>query len=277
VDVSPDEKRIAIHRHDTNGGDVWLFDSVRRGTMLRFTFDASQDNSMPIWSPDGSRIAFSSLRKGNWGIYQKPSNGTGSEELLLESDLIKAPMSWSPDGKSLVYWVGAPSTSGDEWVLPLTGDRKPVPFLQTSFDERWPQISPDGKWIAYTSNETTRNEIYVRPFPSGEGTWQISTDGGIFARWRRDGKELFYMSVVSLGKLIGVKVNPVGGTFEYGDPVELFDSGYVNIGHPSHYHTYAVSADGQRFLIPRPEVTGGVDAAAAPITVVVNWAAGAGR
>jgi Tol biopolymer transport system component len=274
VDVSPDGKRIAVHRHDGNGGDIWLFESARRGNMLRFTFDASQDNSMPLWSPDGSRIAFVSLRNGKWGLYVKPANGTGREELLYESDLIKAPMSWSPDGKFIVYWAADPKTVGDEWVLPLAGDKKPVPFLQTPFSETWPQISPDGKWIAYTSNETGRAEIYVRPFPSGEGKWQISTNGGSFPRWRRDGRELFYMSLASLGKMISVKVNPAGATFEYGDPVELFDSGYVNVGHPSNYHTYAVSADGQRFLIPRPENTGGAETASAPITVVMNWTAG---
>jgi len=278
VDVSPDGQRIAVHRHDGTGGDIWLFESARRGTMLRFTFDVSQDNSMPIWSPDGSRIAFGSRRNGKWGLYLKPANGTGREELLFESDLAKTPMSWSPDGKTIVYWVVDPQTGSDQWVLPLTGDRKAVPFLQSPFIEQWPQISPDGKWIAYTSNETGRPEIYVRPFPSGEGKWQISTNGGTFPRWRRDGKELFYMGAISLGKMISVKVNPAGATFEYGDPVELFDSGYVTVGHPGgDYHPYAVSADGQRFLIPRPEATGGAEVAAAPITVVVNWAAGVKR
>ena len=274
VDVSPDGTRIAVHRHDGNGGDIWLFESARRGTMLRFTFDASQDNSMPIWSPDGSRIVFGSLRNGKWGLYQKPANGTGREELLVESDSPKMPMSWSPDGKFIVYWVNDPKTGSDVWVLPLAGDRKPVPFLQSPFSETWPQISPDGKWIAYTSNETGRNEIYVRPFPTGEGKWQISTNGGTFSRWRGDSKELFYMGVASLGKMISVKVNPAGPTFEYGDPVELFDSGYVNFTHGLNYHTYAVSPDGQRFLIPRPESTGTGDAASAPITVVLNWTAG---
>ena len=277
VDVSPDGKRIAVHRHDGNGGDIWLFDSARRGTMLRFTFDASQDNSMPIWSPDGNRIAYGSQRKGKWGLYQKPANGTGREEVLLEPDLPKIPMSWSPDGKSIVYLVYGPnaSTEVDEWVLPLAGDRKPAPLLQSPFRKTHPQISPDGKWIAYVSNETGRAEIYVQPFPSGEGKWQISTNGGMFPRWRRDGKELFYMGIVSQGKIISVEVNPAGPTFEYGDPVELFDSGYVDFGHTGgNYHTYAVSPDGQRFLIPRPESTSSEETAPAPITVGLNWTAG---
>ena len=275
IDLSPDGKRIAVHRHDASGGDIWLFDSARRGTMLRFTFDASQDNSMPIWSPDGSRIAFGSLRDGKWGIYQKPANGTGREELLFESELLKTPMSWSPDGKFIVYWVNDPKTGSDQWVLPLTGDRKPVAILQTPFNENQPQISPDGKWIAYASNETGRAEIYVRPFPSGEGKWQISTNGGVLPRWRRDGRELFYLGAITLGKAISVRVNSAGPTFEYGDPSELFASGYFNLPHTGgNYHPFAVSPDGQRFLIPRLESTGGGETAAAPITVVLNWTAG---
>jgi serine/threonine protein kinase/Tol biopolymer transport system component len=274
VNVSPDGKRIAVHRHDSNGGDIWIFDSARRELMSRFTFDASQDNSMPIWSSDGSRIAFGSLRNGKWGIYQKPANATGREELLVESDFPNMPMSWSPDGKFIAYWVSDPKTGSDVWVLPLAGDRKAIPFLQSPFNESWPQISPDGKWIAYSSNETGRYEIYVRPFPAGEGKWQISTNGGWFPRWRRDGKELFYMAASSLGKIISVKVNPAGPTFEYGDPSELFDSGYINFAHGHNYQTYAVSADGQRFLIPRPESTSSGEFASAPITVVLNWTAG---
>ncbi len=275
VDVSPDGKRIAVHRHDGTGGDIWLSDSVHRESMLRFTFDASQDNSDPIWSPDGSHIAYASLRNGKWGIYQKPASGTGGEETLVEPDLPKAPMGWSPDGKSIVYTVYGANSGVDQWLLTLVGDRKPVALWQSPFRKTHSQISPDGKWIVYSSNETGRIEIYVRPFPSGEGQWQISTNGGFFPRWRSDGKELFYMGATSLGKMISVKVNPAGPTFEYGDPVELFDSGYVELGHVGlNYHTYAVSPDGRRFLIPRPESTSDEETASAPITVVLNWTAG---
>jgi len=275
VDVSRDGQHIAVHRGDGSGGDIWLFDSARLGTMLRLTFDASQDNSMPIWSPDGSRIVFGSLRDGKWGLYQKSANGTGRDELLVESDLPKVPMSWSPDGKFIVYWVRDVKTGrSDEWILPLAGDRKPFAFLQAPFDQMWPQISPDGKWIAYGSDETGTLEIYVRPFPSGEGKWQVSTHGGLFPRWRRDGKELFYMGSASSGKIISVRVDPAGPGFEYGSPSELFDSGYFNFLSPVPYHTFAVSPDGQQFLIPRPESMVGQDAASAPIIVVLNWAAG---
>ena len=253
-----------------------MMESARRGTMSRFTFDAAQDNAMPVWSPDGSRIVFGSLRNGKWGLYEKAANRTGGEQLLVESELQTMPMSWSPDRRFLVYWVPGPKTAGDLWVMSLTGDKKPSPLLQTPFNEGHGQISPNGKWIAYTSNETRRQEIYVRPFPSGDGVWPISVNGGTFARWRPDGTELFYMSATSLGKLMSVKVNPAGPTFEYGEPTALFDSGYVNFTHGLNYHTYAVSPDGQRFLIPRPE---GAEegAASTPITVVVNWTAAVTR
>jgi eukaryotic-like serine/threonine-protein kinase len=274
VDVSPDGTRIAVHRHDSNGGDIWLFESARRETMSRFTFDATQDNSSPIWSPDGSRIAFGSLRNGKWGIYQKSASGTGGEELLVESDLPKVPACWSPDGKFIVYTLRDPKTGFDVWVLPL-GDKKPSPFLQSSFNERDPQISPNGKWIVYTSDETGRNEIYVRPFPTGEGRWQISSKGGFYPKWRRDGKELFYMETsASPRNVISVKVNPAGPTFEYGDPAVLFDSLFANAGHGSPYQAFTVSPDGQRFLIPRPEGIDDQGTASAPITVVLNWTAG---
>jgi Tol biopolymer transport system component len=272
LNVSGDGRYIAVHRHDGNGGDIWMMESARRGTMSRFTFDAAQDNAMPVWSPDGRRIVFGSLRNGKWGLYEKAANRTGGEQLLVESEFQTMPMSWSPDRRFLVYWVLAPKTQGDLWVMSLTGDKKPSPLLETPFNEGHPQISPNGKWIAYTSNETRRQEIYVRPFPSGDGVWPISVNGGTFARWSSDGTELFYMSATSLGKLMSVKVNPAGPTFEYGEPTALFDSGYVNFTHGLNYHTYAVSPDGQRFLIPRPE--GGEEGAAAtPVTVVVNWTA----
>src|SRR5262249_25129803 len=198
VDVANDGKRIAVHRHDGNGGDIWVADSTK-GQMRRLTFDASQDNSSPVWSPDGTRIAFASLRGGKWGIYQKLASGTGNEQLLMESELQKMPMSWSPDAKLLVYWQNDARTGADLWVLPMNGERKPFPFLTDPADHRLPQISPDGKWIAYRSNETGRQEIYVRPFPTGEGRWQISTNGGSSARWRADGKELYYMLNVVFG------------------------------------------------------------------------------
>ena len=274
-DLSPDGKRVAVHRHEGTGGDIWLVEAAG-GKTSRLTFDASQENASPIWSPDGSHIAFGSRRNGKWGIYQKLSNGTGSEELLVESELVKTPTSWSADDKFVLYMVIDPKTGQDVWALPLTGDRKPFPILQTLFNEAHPQISPNGKWIAYASDETGRREIYVQSFPPGAGKWQISSNGGVYARWRRDGKELFYMESLSLGKMVSVGINATGTTLEFSVPHPLFDSGYVNLGfgHTGNWNTYAVSADGQRFLIPRPEFNLAGDLANAPITVVLNWQAG---
>jgi Tol biopolymer transport system component len=272
MDLSPDGKRLAVHRHDGNGGDIWIFELLR-GTMSRFTFDATQDNSMPIWSPDGARIVFSSLRDGKWGIYQKDASGSGKDELLYESPgTEKAPMAWSPDGKYIVFEVTDPKTAWDLWVLPLTGDRKAYALMQTPFNETWAQISPNGKWILYNSDETGRYEVYVRPFPSGDGKWQVSASGGWYPRWSRDGKEVFYADAAANGKIVSVRVNTSGSAPEFSASTPLFDSAYVNINHGV-YHKYVVYADGQRFVVPRPESTVTGDSRQPPITVVVNWTA----
>jgi serine/threonine protein kinase len=270
--ISPDGESIAVHRHDGNGGDIWIVETPG-GKISRLTFDASQENSQPIWSSDGSRIIFGSHRNGKWGIYQKLSNGTGTEELLFESDLIKTPMSWSTAANTVLVTMDDPKNNGtDVWALPLTGDRKPFSVLQTAFNESHPQISPDGKWFAYQSNETGRSEIYVQSFPPGRGKWQISNNGGVFPRWRRDGKELFYMDRQILGKVVAVEVRSTGSKFEFSAPRPLFDSGffYSPSTHTGTVNPYDVSSDGQRFLIPRSGVN---DPANVPITVILNWTA----
>jgi eukaryotic-like serine/threonine-protein kinase len=297
-DVSPDGKRAAIHRHDPDGGDIWIF-TTGQSTPSKFTFDASQDNSSPVWSPDGTRIAFASRRNGKYGLYVKLADNTRTEELIIEAERPMTPMSWS--GDRLVYWTSDPKTAGDIWAVPLTGDRKPTPIAQSHADERNPQVSSDGKWVAYSSNETGRTEIYIRPFPEGPAKIQVSVNGGVFPRWRRDGKELYFMSLVSLGGMMASDIRVIGASIEREVPHMLFQSIYVGTRHEGGpHHAYAVTADGQRFLIPQFENIGvfgrgrgGITAAvvavlpsvmadrhaaiaptaqsAAPITVVLNW------
>ena len=296
VEVSPNGQRVAVHRHDGTGGDVWVMEQPPRAP-TRITFDATQDNSSPIWSPEGDRIVFASRRNGKWGLYETRSDGSGTDgELLLESDLPKAPMSWSPDGKRLVFWVHDPKTLGDLWILPFDGDKKPVPFLASSRNETHAQVSPDGKWIAYTSELTGRKEVYVQPFPSGTGRWQISPDaglGGDWPRWRKDSQELYYHSLGNagaygvytngatiLGPVYEVSIKAVGGSVEAGSPKEALRLLALRYSHPgTDYHTYGVSHDGKRFLAFQRVLTSTVATAQigpeVPIpglTVAMNWA-----
>jgi Tol biopolymer transport system component len=292
MEVSPDGKRIAVHRHDVNGGDIIVIEP--RGSTTSLTFDASRHNSSPVWSPNGDRIAYCSLVKGKWGIYVNLSSGSGTEELLYESELPKAPMSWSPDGKRIVFWSQDPKNAGDLWVLPLENDKKPVPLIATPFNETHGQISPDGKWIAYTSNSTGRNEIYVQPFPSGSGRYQISFHGGDWPRWRGDSRELFYHAIgtnqdtpalVGLfrgGSLLSAEVKANGAVLEPGSPKEILRTWGLNYPHAGgDYQMYSVSADGKRVLTVQVVTTtsgapGGPDNGSPDvplsITAAMNWA-----
>ena len=269
VDLSPDGTRLAAHWHATGPrGDIWITD-LARGANSRFTYDETQENASPVWSPDGATIAFSSRRAGKSGVYRKSADGSSQEELLVEQIAEVAPNGWSPDGRSLVY--DAANTTGPAlWMLPLTGDRRPVRLLSGRFAERYGQVSRDGSWIAYASSESGRSEIYVQPFRSGAGKSTISTGGGIAPRWRGDGRELFYLTAQG-SRLLAVDIRADGSKLEAGTPKQLFETAIVNSGHPAPYHPYAVSADGQRFLIPLPVSMGDEDAA--PVVVVTNWLA----
>jgi eukaryotic-like serine/threonine-protein kinase len=289
MEASPDGKRIAVHRHDEKGGDIIVIEP--RGSTTSLTFDASRHNSSPVWSPDGKRISYCSLQKGKWGLYQNLSSGSGTEELLYESELPKAPMSWSPDGKRLVFWQEDPKNGSDLWVLTLE-DKKASPLIASASNETHGQISADGKWIAYTSNSTGRNEVYAQPFPSGSGRYRISFHGGDWPRWRRDGKELFYFTIAGApdaaavlsayrGLLMSAIVNSSGAVFEPGNPREIVRAGAMNWPHSGGpYQTYDVSADGQKILtfqlaglerlIAVFGMTSGIDPPYG-ITVAINW------
>jgi dipeptidyl aminopeptidase/acylaminoacyl peptidase len=278
IELSPDGSRIGFHRHDNAGGDLWILD-VKRGAKTRLTFAPEQDSRAPVWSPDGSRIAFASYRNGSWGIYQKRvDSGTADDELLLEAKDRLAPDTWTPDGKSLVY-----NADADIWLLPLTGDRTPVPLARSPFTEAGGVVSPDGRWMAYLSNESGSRQIYIQAFPSGARKQAISTAlGAIQPLWRRDGKELFWVEIggrlteAQEYRFMAVDVKSDGAGFEAGAPRPLFTTvmmpgaGDGNAGFP--FSTVDVSADGQRFLVSRPSpASGGAPDAPAAITVVINW------
>ncbi len=247
IDLSGDSKKVAVHVQENSGGDSWFFDSAQ-GRMQRLTFDASQNNGTPVWNPEGTKIAFSSTRQGKTGLYVKPADGTAKEELIFESELPKWPMSWTPDGKQLVFEQVDPKTHEDIWVVPVTGDKKPVAVLQSDARERSPQVSPDGKWIAYTSHETGRAEVFIKQFPEGPGKWQISTEGGGFPRWRGDSKELFYSLTPNI---LAVDIHVAGGSIQAGTPHVLFGITSPGPNLPIDYNFYAVASDGKRFLVPQ--------------------------
>ena len=295
VEISPNGLRVAVHRHDGTGGDLWVMEPPPQSPK-RITFDATQDNSSPIWSPEGDRIVFTSKRNDKLGLYVTRSDGSGTDgELLFESELPKAAMSWPSDGTRLVFWMHDPKTLGDIWILPMDGDRKPVPFLASSRNETHPQVSPDGKWIAYTSELTGRKEVYVQPFPTGTGRWQISPDaglGGDWPRWRNDSQELYYHSLGNagtygpwtngnaiLGPIYAASIKAISGSIEAGTPKEVIRALALRFAHPgSDYHTYAVSPDGQRFLSYQRILTNASSAAQivpeVPIpglTVAMHW------
>jgi Tol biopolymer transport system component len=262
-ELSPDGRRVAVDRTVQGNQDIWLIDLLRGG-LTRFTFDAAIDRR-PIWSPDGTQILFASSRKNNFDLYTKPSNGAGAEQLRLESPNLKNPGNWSLDGRFVLYGEDVPNKGRDLLALPMQGDRKPVAVVDSPFDERNPEFSPDGRWVVYHSNESGRFEIYVVPFPSGGGKWQVSTNGGISPRWRRDGKELFFLA--PNGTMMAATVSTSGSSFEAAQPVALFQTRIVGGGSSAvNKQQYAVSADG-RFLINVP--TG--DSTSAPITLLMNW------
>jgi serine/threonine protein kinase/Tol biopolymer transport system component len=265
--LSGDQKRVAIDRFDPHTGtrDIWVLE-LERGSSTRLTFDPANDKD-PVWSPDGRRIIFASSRHGPDYLYQKSSSGPGDEELILESNGSNYPCDWSPDGRYVIYNNWDPKTKWDLWVLPLFGDRKPIPFLKTEFDEAQAHFSPNGRWVAYTSNDSGITEVYVQSFPPSGGRLQISAKGGGDPSWSRDGKELFYIA----GNVMAVTVKTDSSTFEAGVPRKLFEP-RLNVSTAAR-NQYVVTADGQRFLVNMVVE----QATYPPITVVLNWIEGLRR
>jgi eukaryotic-like serine/threonine-protein kinase len=258
--LSHDGRRVAVAIIDpqTANSDIWVYDLGRR-VSTRLTFGPGV-NIFPVWSPDDERIVFDSNRKGFHNLYQRAVSGTGQDELLLSSATHKFPTDWSAVTGLIAFFTTLPAA--DIWTLSVA-DRKATPFLATPFQEGSPQFSPDGRWLAYGSTESGTPEVFVQTFPASGGKWQISTAGGFYPRWRRDGKELYY--VAPDGELMAVEVAP-GSGFAAGKPkplfrtrIKVFDIGFQ----------YDVSPDGSRFLINTLDE----NAATSSITVVQNWTA----
>jgi Tol biopolymer transport system component len=283
VNLSPDATRVAgasLSQDSRTGEDIWLYEFAR-GISTKFTSNPARD-IQPTWSPDGSRIAFTSDRDGGISnLYQRDSNGAANETVLFQSGDNKFLQDWSPDGRFLLYEViqnqGAARNDG-LWVLPIGADGAPSGpaklYLQTEFLSNQARFSPDGRWVSYTSDETGRNEIYVRPFPdSSKSKVPISKGGGTQARWRRDVKELFYLSADS--KMMAVEVNAVTagppGSFKAGIPKALFGRPGLSMNGLIRTHSYDVTPDGQRFLVNTTPETPAQQVS--PITVVLNWQA----
>ncbi|HSE63995.1 MAG TPA: protein kinase [Thermoanaerobaculia bacterium] len=242
---SPDGKRIAFSRGDANQ-DIWIAD-VDRGTLTRVTLEPSEEFD-PVWSPDGTRIAYASERRSlKPQVFSRPADGSGNETLLWKSDEAVVPQSWSPDGTAIACLRVGKDGGSDVWILPTGGNLSPTPLLHTPFMEAQPEFSPDGRWIAYTSNESGRFEIYVRPYPGPGGKVQASNDGGFEPAWSRDGNELFYRNGP---KMMAVAVRP-GPSGTVGKPVQVFERPGLYSEANLERRLYDVAPDGRRFVMLR--------------------------
>jgi len=270
VRISPDGQKIALTVGDPAGfnkEDIWLFD-LARGVRTRFTFSQSARDA--VWSPDGSRVAYSSTTPAGTGLFVKSATSISKEELVLDSAEMKRPWSWSGDGRFLAYMRHDAQPTKDKfdiWILPLFGDRNPFPFLQSDYDNGTPSFSPNGRWIAYTSRESGSAEVYAASFPDGATKFQVSNHGGFSPVWRRDGRELFYLSMG--GQLMAVGIANESSSLRLATPESLFLMGFSlsRGGTPlSQRQPFDVSPKGDRFA-----VTSYATLEAQPLTLVINW------
>jgi Tol biopolymer transport system component len=261
VALSPDESKAAVVVLDdeSGNGDLWIFD-VQRGLRSRFTFDPAHDGSAE-WSPDGERLYFASNRGGEFDIYEKRVGGGQPETVLLKMEGDQFPGGLSQDGKYLIFTTILAGEKPDVWALPLQEEGDPFPVLETEFGEGGWGLSPDGRWLAYSSDESGEDEVYVTSFPQPQGKWQISITGGNEPNWRRDGKEIFYRD--PSGKIMSADINGSGDDFRVGAVTELF-SPQMNASDDRRFYP---TADGQRFLV----IGTSDDQTSSPIHLFVNW------
>jgi Tol biopolymer transport system component len=262
--ISPDGRRLAVQRAMDGNTDIWLVD-VERGPSIRFTSDPQADIA-PVWSPRGDRIAYASQVNGVFELFDRPLN-RASPRLLVRTGHPKQVTDWSRDGRHLLYRsvAASPGSDMDIWAVALDGDRTPIAVVRTAFEERDAQFSPNGAWIAYQSNESGQHEVYVQPFAEGADRLRISANGGVQARWRADGRELFYLTLQ--GQLMSVPITPGddGRSLRPGAPGPLFQAS-VGATQGISLHSYLVAPGGERFLLDTI-----VEQPAAPIALILNW------
>ena len=263
--ISPDGRRLGFHIMDPGNMDAWIYE-LDHGPLVRMTFHPLQDG-YPLWSPDGKRVVFWSRQAGGAdNLYLRSAALTGSDERLTTSRNSQVPFSWARDGKLLVFQEDSPDTGMDIGVVPIEGEHTPTLLIRGPADEAHPAMSPDGHWIAYQSNLSGRWEVYVQPFPDLSSRWQVSPQGGVSPIWNPNGRELFYRNGRAM---MSVPVAATGNAFTYGNPRVLFEGSYVpEDSDPTDARSYAVTPDGQRFLMmkeeaPPPRVT--------QIVVILNW------
>jgi WD40 repeat protein len=260
MQISPDGKKV-FFVIESPARDIWIYD-LARGIKTRLTFGASTSvaNIGVVVSPDGRRMAYTSNRNGIFSIFQRATDGSGKEDLVVDGNSSPAyPNDWSPDGKLLAYYV---SNAGvyEIWMAPLGDSHKPYPFLRSQFSQLGARFSPDGKFVTYFSTESGRPEVYVVPFPGPGGKWQVSTGGGVWPRWGRDGKEIFYLSPDN--RIMSAEVKHGSNSFEIGTARALFETRPYRSGGAS----FDVSPDSQRFLVSYSLMQGNVS-----IALVENW------
>jgi serine/threonine-protein kinase len=257
VRVSPDGARLAMEVNDLANTDIWVQD-LERNTQTRLTFTPEPER-YPLWSPDGRRVLYAS----NTDLFVKSADGTGEAGRVVSGLNAPVPYSWSTDGKSLLFVMGAPS---DIFLLTLAGGAKPQPLIQTPFTETRPSLSPDGRWIAYHSNESGRNEVYVQPFPDvRQGRWQISADSGDSPVWSSNGRQLFYRRGGAIGGTLMAVTVEAGQAFRPGTPTTLFEGTYS----ATSGRAWDLAPDGRRFLMVKDETA--QTSLAGSVVIVQNW------